>query len=219
VPPRLHHPFTAPRWVAEEGFAGFGALEPEVGVVVPGEADAAVDLDGVDCGLQIGLGRAGLGQRSERRQLGEHEGRQAALDQHYQYGPPANWETDFISAYASTHPWEDWAESWAHVLHMIDALETAESVGVSIKPPRPDEPALAVGAPNFNAGSAAFDEMLRAWLALTYALNNFTRGLGLADSYPFVLSARVVEKLRFVYDTINQSVTAAAQDSVAPGRG
>jgi hypothetical protein len=51
---------------------------------------------------------------------------QAALDRHYQYGPPRNWENDFISAYASTHPWEDWAESWAHVMHMIDALETAE---------------------------------------------------------------------------------------------
>jgi hypothetical protein len=159
-------------------------------------------------------------QREFRRLFGDESADyQAALDQHYQYGPPANWETDFISAYASTHPWEDWAETWAHVLHMIDALETAESVGVSIKPPRADEPALEIGAPIFDAGSAEFDEMLRAWLALTYALNNFTRGLGLADSYPFVLSARVVGKLRFVYDTIKQSVTAAGQDSVGRGRG
>ena len=127
---------------------------------------------------------------------------QAALDRHYQNGPPPNWDEEFISAYATTHPWEDWAESWAHVLHMIDALETAESVGVSIRPPRSDEPALVMSTPTFKPGVAQFEEMIRAWLPLTYALNNFTRGLGLPDGYPFVLSARVVGKLRFVYDTI-----------------
>jgi len=126
---------------------------------------------------------------------------QAALDRHYQNGPPRNWENDFISAYASSHPWEDWAESWAHVMHMIDALETAESVGVSIKPRREDEPALLIASP-----LAEFDDMIRAWVPLTYALNNFTRGLGLQDGYPFVLSARVVGKLRFVYDTIKVNV-------------
>ncbi len=154
----------------------------------------------------------------EFRQLfgDENADYQAALDRHYQNGPPANWANDFISAYASTHPWEDWAESWAHVLHMIDALETAESVGVSIKPQRSDEPALVISAPTFKAGMAEFDDMIRAWLPLTYALNNFTRGLGLADGYPFVLSDRVVGKLRFVYDTIKQSLAAA--DDRSDGR-
>ena len=159
-------------------------------------------------------------RQAEFRQLFGDEGAnyQAALDRHYQNGPPAHWENDFISAYASTHPWEDWAESWAHVLHMIDALETAESVGVSIKPPRSDEPALVLAAPTFNAGIAEFDDMIRAWLPLTYALNNFTRGLGLADGYPFVLSERVVGKLRFVYDTIKQSLAAPAQVSAVRRR-
>jgi hypothetical protein len=160
----------------------------------------------------------GAPRHREFRQLfgDESANYQAALDRHYQNGPPANWANDFISAYASTHPWEDWAESWAHVLHMIDALETAESVGVSIKPPRSDEPALVISAPTFKAGIAEFDDMIRAWLPLTYALNNFTRGLGLADGYPFVLSDRVVGKLRFVYDTIKQSLPAA--DQVSAGR-
>jgi hypothetical protein len=101
---------------------------------------------------------------------------------------------------------------------MIDALETAESVGISIKPPRSDEPALVLSAPTFNAGIAEFDHMIRAWLPLTYALNNFTRGLGLADGYPFVLSERVVGKLRFVYDTIKQSLAAPAQASAVRRR-
>jgi hypothetical protein len=144
---------------------------------------------------------------------------QTALDQHYQNGPPPNWENDFISAYASTHPWEDWAESWAHVLHMIDALETAESVGVSIQPPRPNEPVLVRSAPAFQTGLGDFEAMIRAWLALTYALNNFTRGLGLPDGYPFVLSERVVGKLRFVYDTIKRGVAAPDRASGMPLRG
>jgi len=131
---------------------------------------------------------------------------QRALNTHYQNGPPPTWAEDFISAYASTHPWEDWAESWAHVLHMIDALETAESVGVSIKPRRADEPALIIPKRTFSAGGIDFGEMIRAWLSLTYALNNFTRGLGLPDSYPFVLSERVVGKLKFIYETIKPGV-------------
>ncbi|HTV80936.1 MAG TPA: putative zinc-binding peptidase [Steroidobacteraceae bacterium] len=127
---------------------------------------------------------------------------QQALDRHYREGPPANWENDFVSAYASTHPWEDWAESWAHVLHMIDALETAASLGVSVRPRRSDEPAMAAAPQALKVGSADFDKMIGGWLSLTYVLNNFTRGLGLPDSYPFVLSPGVIGKLRFVYETI-----------------
>jgi hypothetical protein len=127
---------------------------------------------------------------------------QLALRRHYDQGPPPNWENDFISAYASSHPWEDWAESWAHVLHMIDALETAESIGVSLKPPAADEPALILPVQPASDDATQFAAMIRSWLSLTYALNSFNRGLGLPDSYPFVLSDRVVEKLRFVYQTI-----------------
>ncbi len=145
-------------------------------------------------------------RQNEFRQLfgDESADYQQALDQHYRDGPPPNWENDFISAYASTHPWEDWAESWAHVLHMIDALETASSLGVSVKPRRSDEPAL-VTPRSFRFAEADFDKMIRGWLSLTYVLNNFTRGLGLQDSYPFVLSDRVVGKLRFVYETIGRA--------------
>ena len=145
-------------------------------------------------------------RQHEFRQLfgDERADYQAALDQHYRLGPPSNWENNFISAYASAHPWEDWAESWAHVLHMIDALETAAAIGVSLQPHRPDEPALVFFK---SMVDAQFDDMIAAWPPLTYALNNFTRGLGLADGYPFVLSDRVVHKLRFVYDTINANLT------------
>jgi hypothetical protein len=146
----------------------------------------------------------GTPRQDEFRQVfgDERADYQLALRRHYDCGPPPSWESNFISAYASSHPWEDWAESWAHVLHMIDALETAESIGVSLNPPDADEPALTLPVVIASDDTAQFNAMIRSWLSLTYALNSFTRGLGLPDSYPFVLSDRVVDKLRFVYQTI-----------------
>jgi hypothetical protein len=128
---------------------------------------------------------------------------------HYNQGPPENWAESFISAYASMHPWEDWAESWAHVLHMIDALETAQSLGLSIKPSRQDEPSLTIPASPLRARVRDFDQLIREWSTLTYVLNNLTRGLGLADAYPFVLSEPTVKKLRFVCE----SMTAPTQQA------
>jgi hypothetical protein len=125
-----------------------------------------------------------------------------ALKQHYEQGAPANWEESFISAYASTHPWEDWAESWAHVMHMVDALETAHEVGLSVRPSRRDEPSLSIPTKSSPARLVDFDQLIGEWQSLTYVLNNLTRGLGLADAYPFVLSAPVIEKLRFVCDSV-----------------
>jgi hypothetical protein len=122
----------------------------------------------------------------------------AALKQHYEHGAPLHWEDHFVSAYATTHPWEDWAESWAHVMHMVDALETAHAVGLSVNPVRRDEPALTIPSKPLPARIEDFDQLIAEWLSLTYVLNNLTRGLGLADAYPFVLSAPVIEKLRFV---------------------
>jgi hypothetical protein len=66
----------------------------------------------------------------------------AALRQHYEQGPPTDWQERYVSTYASAHPWEDWAETWAHYLHMIDTLETAAACGLSLRPRRADEPTL-----------------------------------------------------------------------------
>jgi hypothetical protein len=138
-----------------------------------------------------------------RRLFGdERRDYQAALKQHYEQGAPAGWEENYISAYATTHPWEDWAESWAHLLHMVDALETAHAVGLSVNPSRRDEPALSIQSRPTPAEVENFDVLVNDWFALTYVLNNLTRGLGLADAYPFVLSATVIEKLRFVCRTM-----------------
>jgi hypothetical protein len=124
----------------------------------------------------------------------------AALQQHYDQGASDRWQERFISGYASTHPWEDWAETWAHYLHMTDTLETAAACGLSLRPRRADEPSLSAGGQERPRGS--FEEKVDAWFPLTYVLNNLNRGLGLPDGYPFVLSTPVVEKLRFVHDAI-----------------
>jgi hypothetical protein len=114
-----------------------------------------------------------------------------ALQQYYAMGAPVTWSENFISAYASSHPWEDWAETWAHYLHMVDALETADAAGVRVAPP--------VDLP---VGGDLFAAKLKRWHAVTHMLNNLNRSLGLRDAYPFVLSTPVIEKMRFVDQVI-----------------
>jgi hypothetical protein len=122
-----------------------------------------------------------------------------ALQQHYQQGPPTDWAQRFVSAYAASHPWEDWAESWAHYLHMSDMLETAAECGLSLTPRSRDEPVLLRAR---SGTSEPFERLISSWFPLTYILNNLNRSMGLADGYPFVLSTPVIAKLRFVHDII-----------------
>lgn len=126
-----------------------------------------------------------------------------ALQRHYEQGAPADWQERFISAYASAHPWEDWAESWAHYLHMTDVLETAAGCGLTLRPPRADEPSLKAAVDSRGTPPRSFDRMIDAWFPLTYVLNELNRGMGLAEAYPFVLSRPAVDKLRFVHETVN----------------
>lgn len=125
-----------------------------------------------------------------------------ALQQHYEQGEPADWQSRFVTAYAASHPWEDWAETWAHYMHLVDTLETAAVSGLSLRPPRRDEPTFKPGAGLQDDLPAAFDRTIASWFSLTYVLNNLNRGMGLADAYPFVLSPPAVEKLRFLHDLI-----------------
>jgi hypothetical protein len=133
-----------------------------------------------------------------------------AQQRHYQNGPPGDWQLSFVSAYASMHPWEDFAETWAHYLHMVDTLETARSYGLALK-------ARPVGrsprAPRLTASRVDFDdfgELFEAFVPLTVALNSLNRSMGLLDPYPFVLSEPATEKLSFVHDLIESAVAKAA---------
>ena len=131
-----------------------------------------------------------------------------ALHRHYQ-GTPVGWQDSFVSAYATMHPWEDWAETWAHYLHMVDTMETAAACGISLQPQHPDEPSLS-RVPDPIDEKVPFNRMIEDWTAITYVLTNLNRSLGNADAYPFVLTPKVVEKLRFVHQTIKRGWGGAA---------
>jgi hypothetical protein len=100
-------------------------------------------------------------------------------------------------------------------MHMVDALDTAHSLGLSVRPARGDEPSLTIPAEPTQARIGDFDQLVSEWQALTYVLNNLTRGLGLADAYPFVLCGPVIAKLRFVCSAMIDAAGqgAGAQDA------
>ena len=121
-----------------------------------------------------------------------------AIDDHYEHGPPPDWAQAFVSAYATAHPFEDWAETFAHYLHIRDSLQTAVAYGVAVSGPtifNVDE------APLYSfpaAGAHGIQAIIDTWLPLTYALNALNRSMGAEDLYPFVIAPRVTEKLGFI---------------------
>jgi len=76
----------------------------------------------------------------------ERQSYEEAISRHYEKGAPPDWGENFISSYASMHPWEDWAETWAHYLHMVDTLETAHSHGLTVRAPSTDKPGERIAA-------------------------------------------------------------------------
>jgi hypothetical protein len=130
-----------------------------------------------------------------------------ALQKYYAQGAPAGWQEEFISTYASSHPWEDFAETWAHYLHIVDTLETAAAFGLKVKPKRAKgELAAAI---DFDPYRADMERLIDVWLPVEFATNNLNRSMGLADLYPFLLSPRVIEKLTFVH-----GLTRAREDAL-----
>ncbi len=110
---------------------------------------------------------------------------QGALDDHYRDGPPAGWEASYISRYATMHPNEDFAETWAHYLHICDTIDTARAF--ALVPQAPETP------------YGRFRDVVReVWIPLSVALNQINRSMGKDDLYPFVIPGPVLDKLDFV---------------------
>ena len=125
-----------------------------------------------------------------------------AIKRHYDQGAPANWAESFISEYATMHPWEDWAETWAHYLHMVDTLETAKNHGLTVR--IPGKKAGVTVATDLLA-FRDYESLSSGWQAVTIALNELNRSMGMKDIYPFVVSPTVHEKIRFVHDLVRRS--------------
>jgi len=133
----------------------------------------------------------------------------AALQQHYAQGAAPDWETRHISPYAASHPWEDWAETFAHYLHITDTLEMVRALNIplarldtdagdELPPGDKGQPPVADGAPP----AEPFERTLARWLVLSEASNSINRCMGLPDLYPFVISPAAAEKLGFVNELL-----------------
>jgi len=120
---------------------------------------------------------------------------QAALDRHYNQGPPPGWDDTCVSTYATMHPAEDWAETFAHYLHIRDTLDTAAAFGFASAGATFERRVL---------GPSGFDTTIEMWLPLAWALNMVNRSMGKEDLYPFVLPPAVLDKMRFVHTTVEE---------------
>lgn len=128
-----------------------------------------------------------------------------ALKKHYADGPPPDWSKTHISSYATAHAWEDWAETWAHYLHMMDSIGTAISSSVKIDKTHKGDPVF----DHKELNPKSFDSIIEAWPALACLINSFNRSLGMPDAYPFLTATPVTEKLRFIHAVIAKHAQAS----------
>jgi hypothetical protein len=142
---------------------------------------------------------------------------QAALDRHYAEGPPDGWEKDHVSAYATMHPAEDFAETFAHYLHIRATLQTAAAYRLRV-----DGPDIGANADRYAADPVAVDPttlrgIMDTWLPLSYALNAVSRSLGDGDLYPFILPRTVIAKLDVVHRLVLRGADPSVEERSRPG--
>lgn len=139
----------------------------------------------------------------------------AALQTYYANGATANWQENFISAYATSHPWEDFAETFAHYLHIVDTLEMARAFGLYVHPrlARPGEFDAQVDFDPYTVRDPS--ALIETWIPLSNALNSLSRTMGLLDIYPFILSPPVVAKLSAIHDIVHGNTLPAKKDEAA----
>jgi hypothetical protein len=129
-----------------------------------------------------------------------------ALKRHYEQGAPPDWQEHFVSQYATTHPWEDFAETWAHYLHIVDTLEMVAASGMSVRP-IVDKVGDHSAKVDFDPYTATSIELLiEAWLPFVFAINSVSRSMGERDLYPFVIAPPVIKKLGFVHKLIHNQI-------------
>lgn len=130
----------------------------------------------------------------------EREDYSAALQRYYNEGPKVNWQSQWVSAYASSHPWEDWAECWAHYLHMTDTMETAYDFSGEVYLPE-----TKITGQQFSKQflkTMSINQLVDEWFNLSIFINEMTRSLGLPDAYPFLLSDVLINKMDFIHKVI-----------------
>lgn len=135
---------------------------------------------------------------------------QAALDRHYQQGPPDDWAQAHISPYATMHPSEDWAETFAHYLHLRGVLQTAGAYRLRVDGPELPQPTtIPLRADPAALDTSTMAAILDTWLPLSLALNAVSRSMGEEDLYPFVIPTAVVAKLDFIHRMVQRHARPA----------
>ena len=126
-----------------------------------------------------------------------------ALKRHYCKLSSDIWTEGFISAYANAHPWEDWAETWAHYMHIVDTMETAYSFGMTLNPRSADPENEMSARLNIDPYTTrSIDDIIDRWIPLSFVMNSLNRAMGMKDSYPFMINEAVKRKLNFIHETI-----------------
>jgi len=121
-----------------------------------------------------------------------------ALQQYYQNGANSNWQESYISKYATSHAWEDWAETWAHYLHIMDMVETAYFFGIHVNSANLQQAAVAFDPYIIDD----FDVIVQTAVPLSFAVNNINRAMGVPEVYPFVIKQAVVDKMKFIHQLL-----------------
>jgi hypothetical protein len=144
-----------------------------------------------------------------------------ALNRYYATGAAPNWQMNYVSAYATMHPWEDFAETWAHYLHIVDTLEMAYAFSLSVAPRIGTDEGLTAIVDRNPYKAATVEALLEAWLPITFAVNSLNRAMGQPDLYPFVISAPAVQKLGYIHELVHAKRADAgpAKTRAAPTKG
>ena len=129
-----------------------------------------------------------------------------ALKRHYAEGSPPGWPERFVSSYATTHPWEDFAETWAHYLHIVDTLDMANAFGMQVQPLLDNSGELTARIDFDPYAAQSIQQIIDVWLPFVFAMNSMNRAMGMKDLYPFVLAPPVVTKLGFIHDLVHGRV-------------
>lgn len=140
-----------------------------------------------------------------RELFGDERGSyQDALDRHYRTGAPEGWAASYISEYATMHPWEDFAETFAHYLHITATLQTASVIGLHLH-----GQGFATGTdpiePLASYAEESVHRLLGDWQWMSRAFNRINRAMGLGDLYPFEIAGPVRTKLGFVHDLVTRA--------------
>lgn len=163
---------------------------------------------------------AGRGALEEFRQLfgDERQDYAESLKAYYLNGPAVGWQERYVTGYATAHPWEDFAETWAHYLHIVDTIDTAHAFGLALRPRGVPDKSLTTIVDFDPYGQRDFSRLMKPWLPLTLAVNSLNRSMGQPDLYPFVLGPEVYRKFEFVHRLIHDRRVEGDEDIDPPKR-